>query len=207
MIHRSHSMLAACLALAALTVGCDRAPASRVSDTLPARAAAAPVVDSIHPPEEAMRRFREHLPVVSGLEDAERSRDSLVRRLVRAVEGRDTAALRRIVMTRAEFAHLYYPTSPHARPPAQQPPALVWFLNSQASEKGVSRALDRFGGRSLEVRGYTCASSPRVEGGNTIWDDCRLHVGAGGDTSSIRLFGGIIERDGRFKVLSYANDL
>ena len=207
MMHRTTRVLVAHTAVLVLAIGCDGAPAPRQTEVLPARSAAPGVVDSILPPEEALRRFRENLPPVSALEHAEPSRDSLVRRFIRAVEERDTTTLRAIVMTRAEFAHLYYPTSPHARPPAQQQPALVWFLHSQASEKGVSRALDRFGGRSLDVRDYSCASPPRIEGGNTIWDDCRLHVEVGGDTSSIRLFGGVIARDGRFKLLSYGNDL
>ena len=154
-----------------------------------------------------MRRFRENLPVVSALENAEPTRDSLVRRFVGAVERSDTTALRGMVMTRAEFAHLYFPTSPHARPPAQQPPALVWFLHTRNSEKGVGRVLDRFGGRRVGLRGYTCASAPRVEAENRIWDDCQLHIGTGGDTATVRLFGGVIERDGRFKMLSYSNDL
>jgi hypothetical protein len=206
-MHRTKSHLAAHFALFVLTVGCKGAPTPRAADTLAARSVAAGVVDSILPPEESLRRFRENLPAVSTLEHAESNRDSLVRRFVRAVERNDTTTLRAIVITRAEFAYLYFPTSSHARPPAQQPPALVWFLQSQASEKGVSRALNRFGGQALDARGYTCASPPRVEGGNTIWDDCRLHVRANGDTSSIRLFGGVIERDGRFKLLSYSNDL
>jgi hypothetical protein len=112
-----------------------------------------------------------------------------------------------MVMTRAEFAYLYFPTSPHARPPAQQPPALAWFIHTQNSEKGVGRVLDRFGGRRVGLRGYTCASAPRVEAENRIWDDCQLHIGTGGDTATVRLFGGVIERDGRFKMLSYSNDL
>ena len=205
MTHRTNISLLAALAL--LASGCSREARARSADTTSPVVASAGVVDSIFPPEEALRRFREGVPAVSAFENAAPSRDSLVRRFVNALERRDTTSLRTIVMTRAEFAHLYFPTSPHARPPAQQPPALVWFLHTQNSVKGVSRALDRFGGKALGFRGYTCASAPRVEGGNTIWDDCLLHIGAGRDTASIRLFGGVVERDGRFKLLSYANDL
>lgn len=207
MTHRLelHRILAGVACLASLA--CKPASGSQVADTAAASAAPAGIVDSVFPPEEAMRRFREKLPVVSELASAEPTRDALVRRFVSAIERRDTATLRTMVMTRGEFAYLYYPTSPHARPPAQQPPALVWFLHTQSSEKGVSRALNRFGGRRIGVRGHTCSPPARVEAENVIWDDCRLHIGTGGDTSSIRLFGGVIERGGRFKILSYANDL
>ena len=168
MMHRTTRVLVAHTAVLVLAIGCDGAPAPRQTEVLPARSAARGVVDSILPPEEALRRFRENLPPVSALEHAEPSRDSLVRRFIRAVEERDTTTLRAIVMTRAEFAHLYYSTSPHARPPAQQQPALVWFLHTQNSEKGVGRVLDRFGGRPITFRGYTCASPVRVEVENTI---------------------------------------
>ena len=189
------------------TLACDSIAHSRAADEPPIADPAPGIVDSVFPPAEAMRRFRESLPVTSTLATAARSRDSLVHRFVRAVERRDSTALRGMVMSRAEFAYLYYPTSPHARPPAQQPPALVWFLPTQNSEKGVGRLLDRFAGRALQVRGYTCAEPPRVEAENAIWDDCRLHIGGGADTATVRLFGGVIERGGRFKVLSYSNDL
>jgi hypothetical protein len=189
------------------TLACDSVAGGRAADEPPLGDPTPGIVDSVFPPAEAMRRFRENLPVPSTLENAERSRDSLVHRFVRAVERRDSIALRAMVMSRAEFAYLYYPTSPHARPPTQQPPALVWFLHTQNSEKGVGRVLDRFGGRRMRVRGHTCAEPPRVEAKNLIWDDCRLHIGGGADTATVRLFGGVIEREGRFKVLSYSNDL
>ncbi|HEU4722359.1 MAG TPA: hypothetical protein VFS59_13450 [Gemmatimonadaceae bacterium] len=203
--HRIRDGLTVLLFLASL--GCDGERGSRTTDSAAATAVVPGIVDSVFPPEEAMRRFREGVPAVSALENAAPSRDSLVRSFVRALERRDTAAVRTMVMTRAEFAYLYYPTSPHARPPAQQPPALVWFLHLENSEKGVGRALDRFGGQRIRLRGYTCATPPRVEGANTIWDDCPLRIGAGGDTATVRLFAGVIERAGRFKILSYANDL
>ena len=207
MTYRTNLLVALGLtALVSLATACDHAPDARAADTTRTTAAESGVVDSVFPPEEALRRFRAELPAVSELMNAEPTRDAVVRRFVRAIERRDTAALRTIVMTRNEFAYLYFSTSPHARPPAQQPPALVWFLHTQNSEKAVGRVLDRFGGRPA-FRGYACASPARVEVENTIWDDCRMHVGTGGDTSTIRLFGGVIERAGRFKLLSYANDL
>ena len=208
MKHRTnHLLILGLTALVSLATACDHARDARAADTTRTTAAETGVVDSVFPPEEALRRFRAELPAVSELMNAEPTRDAVVRRFVHAIERRDTAALRTIVMTRSEFAYLYFPTSLHARSPAQQPPALVWFLHTQNSEKGVGRVLDRFGGRPITFRGYTCASPVRVEVENTIWDDCRMHVGTGGDRSTIRLFGGVIERAGRFKLLSYANDL
>lgn len=165
------------------------------------------VIDSSRPLAESLRRFREGLPVATVLQDASPSRDALVARLIRAVEGSDTADLRAMTMTRPEFAYLYYPTSPHTRHPTQQAADLVWFLRLHDSQKGVSRLLDRFGGRPLPSGGYSCSDPPRVEGDNSVWDDCVIHLRTGRDTTTIRVFGGVLARGGRYKVFSYANDL
>src|SRR5688572_6561056 len=61
--------------------------------------------------DSALTLFRRDLESVAELDDAERSLDVIVARLARAVEQSDTATLRSIVMSRREFAYLYYPTS------------------------------------------------------------------------------------------------
>src|SRR5512133_2202813 len=68
-------------------------------------------VDSAVPRAEALARFQRASPHAGALSGGAASRDELVRRFVQAVEGADTAALRRMVLSRGEFAFLYYPTS------------------------------------------------------------------------------------------------
>lgn len=193
--------------LTALAAACDT---ERASELRAPRAASAPpstrIVDSALPLTESVRRFRDGLPVVDGFAGASPSRDALVARFIRAVEQSDTGDLRAMVMTRAEFAFLYYPESPHTRPPTVQPPGVVWFLHLQNSQQGVSRVLARFGGTPLPVRGYACLESSRTVGALVVWDDCTLRFGRGADTASRRLFGGIVEHRGQFKVFSFAND-
>ncbi|HVE78119.1 MAG TPA: hypothetical protein VNA89_04635 [Gemmatimonadaceae bacterium] len=141
------------------------------------------------------------------LENASPTREALIRRFVRALERSDTAELRAMIANRAEYAYLYYPTGPNSRPPYAQQAGLSWFLLIEDSQKGVTRAVQRYGGRPLQLRGYACPGEPRHEGENTVWPPCVLRVGPGRDTVSKRLFGVILERGGRFKFLSYANDL
>ena len=66
--------------------------------------------------------------------------------------------------------------------------------------------LGEYGGRPLRILRNECRP-PRVEGHNVLWDDCRQTLLVGGDTLISRLFGGVYERDGRFKIFSYSNDL
>lgn len=203
------SFLAAC-ALA----GCrGDEPRSAHAAPVPSAPSAAPApgtyVDSILPPEEEQRRFREGIVAPDGLTGGAESRDALVRRFVRAVEAGDTAAVRAMIVSRAEFAYLYYPESEFARPPRRTSPALLWFLTMEESEKGIGRLLARRGGWPLGFAGYACNPAPRAQGANRLWHGCRatLRDSEGGGTTEVRLFGPILERGGRFKFLSYQNDL
>jgi hypothetical protein len=164
------------------------------------------VVDSSLPLEEALRRFRVGLPVVKELSGGAPTRDALVRRFVRAVEQRDTAAVRAMVLSRAEFAYLYYPDSPFTREPHKQMAGLVWFFTQANSSKGVTRAFNRLGGQPLAYRGHQCNVRPKRQGPNRLWEDCVVRLGQGNTDAELRLFGSIIERDGRLKFVSYAND-
>jgi len=172
-----------------------------------ALASAVRQVDSAIPIDEALRRFRADLPKTQALHGGFGSREKLVREFVRALEARDTAALRKAVMGAGEFAWLYYPASPLSRPPYELSPALMWFQLQGESEKGASRLLSERAGQVLGYIGHNCAP-PRVEGKNRIHPSCELRrVTAARDTIAERLFGLILERDGRYKFVGYANRL
>jgi hypothetical protein len=177
--------------------------------TAPETATAVPhplgVVDSILPVEEQIRRFQEKLPQPLPTDLAgERSRDALVNTLVRALETSDTTAIRRLVVSAAEFIQLYYPYTDYTRPPYRQSPDIVWLLLQANSSKGITRTLDRFGSKRLGFKGYQCKADPVLQEQNRLWTECVLVTETARD---LRLFGPILERAGRFKFLSYANDL
>lgn len=168
---------------------------------------AAQVVDSIHPIEVELARFQTAAgPPVGALAAGAPSREELVRRFVRGVETRDTALLASLLISRAEFAYLYYPGTPYTRPPYRQAPGLVWFRMAAQSQRGLHRILARDGGRPLGYAGHRCGGRPRREGANRIWTACSVEVRRGGERGARRLFGSIVEREGRFKFLSYASE-
>lgn len=165
-------------------------------------------VDSIRSPVEELRRFREGLGgAPARLTGGDSTRDALVRSFAAAIATHDTAALRALHLSRREFAYFYYPSSRHVKPPFELPPAFVWFQLEMGSEKGIVRVLRRLGGRPLSYRGHSCESTPEVLGRNRIWKQCTVTLGDD-DTAlgKVRLFGSIIERDGTYKFVSYAND-
>jgi hypothetical protein len=171
------------------------------------RKAQSEYVDSAIPIEEALRRFRARLPRPAGLEGGYPIREKLVREFVRALEGRDTAALRRMVLNPGEFAWLYYPSSPLSHPPYELSPSLMWFQLQGESEKGASRLLAERAGQPLGYVRHECGSA-RIQGELRIYPNCALHrVIPPADTVTERLFGLVVEREGKYKFLGYANML
>jgi hypothetical protein len=188
---------------------CRSQAASARTDSAFTAAATTPtvVVDSVIPMGEALARFRRDLPPVASLAGGAASRDALVHRVVDALANNDTTAFERFAVTRAEYAWLYFPTTAIAHPPYELPPALAWFQLQERSRKGVTRALRELGGHRIDLRGYRCAPQPRVEGDNRIWSDCRVTVSRDGARAvTLHLFGAILERGGRFTIVSYQND-
>ena len=166
------------------------------------------VVDSVLTREEALRRFREGLPPVTELAGGQKSRDTLVVSFLRALKAQDTLALASMAVTRAEFAYLYYPTTPQGFPPYDVEPGLMWHLLLERSNRGLRRSLAAYGGSELRLLSYDCGKEMSREGDNTVVGPCILQVrDKQGKTTSLRLFSQILERNGRYKFLSYANKL
>ncbi len=152
--------------------------------------------------DSALTAFRAALPPTAALSHGEPTREALVRRFVSALARADTADMRHMLITRAEFAYLYYPTSPFA---TRQPAGLWWFMNIENSRTGITRLFDRLSGREMSYVGHRCPTST-AEGMNRTHDRCVVTIRVARDTITARLFGSILERDGRFKFMGYGND-
>ena len=201
---RAHLITIACTSL---VVACASGEARESGPSREPEAVTGTVVDSIFPLDEALRRFRIGIPEVAMLGGTAPSRDALIDQFVSALESRDTAAFRQMVLSRAEFAWLYYPTSTFSREPFYQMPQLTWFLNIQDSEKGLTRVMERFGGAKLKFSAYESPDTARTDGGLSFWDRCLVDFVHKGTARRLRLFGSIVELGGRYKFYSYANDL
>jgi hypothetical protein len=191
--------LLACGGLAALVTSCGGAEA---------KPAGGGVVDRVVPRDTAIARFQRALPRVASFDGGAGNRDRLVRRFVAALEKRDTAILRSLLLTRSEFGWLYYPTHPEGLPPYNLTPQLMWFMHEGHNEQGYRKLLQKRSGRPLRVLGYRCEGEPAQQAENTVWGPCVvLRRTERGDTLAERLFGLIIGRGGSYKFVSYANKL
>lgn len=188
----------ATLALAVLACG----PRTERHET-----AAGNVVDSVFPMDVMLERFRRDLPRPAALHGDFQSRDSLVGRVIAALQASDTLAFERLAVNASEWAWLYFPTNVLARPPYELPPGLAWFQLQETNRQGVLRALRELGGHRLDYHGYRCNAEPTVEEENRLWTGCTVTIGRDGTSPvPLRLFSAILERGGRFLMLSYAND-
>lgn len=182
-------------------VACDRAPEPDPSQ---------PALDTMTTAmRDALDQFRstvrgEPPTTIAG---GATSRDELVASFADAVERADTAALIEMTMNRAEFAYLYYPHTIYTRPPYELDAETSWLLSKANTEKGLTRILERFGGKPFSVFAHQCEAEVAHEGPNRYWHRCTLTGRIEGAPPTMRWFGSIWERNGQFKFVSYANDL
>ena len=203
-----------------LAAGCSRADAGRTG--APAVAAAIPStdtarpwrkpgdkIDSILPMPEYLRRFRRGRTEPARLTGGAESRNELARRFLAAVSARDTAAFAALAVTRAEFAWLVFPYHIYASPPYALDPELFWMQLTAESAKGAHRTLERLGGTRLTFLGLGCQRDrlQMTSGPARIWSGCELRYRVGDTVLTRRLFGSIVERDGRVKLLNFANGM
>ena len=195
------------LSLVLLTMACSSPEETALDAERPWRQPG-DVIDSILPMEEHERRFREGLTELAALTGGERSPEALAQTFLTAVSAHDSAALRRLLVDRAEFAWLVFPDHLYRRPPYELDPAIFWMQLRQESAKGLTRVLERHGGKAMRFRDLRCERDTLqlVDSRMMMWGACQLEYQAGDSLLTRQLFGSIIERDGIFKLLSYAND-
>ena len=164
------------------------------------------VVDSALPIAEHLRRFR------SGLDSTDRLRGGaptpavLARRFLRALAARDSAGLARMVLSRAEYGWVYYPSHIYHDPPYELDPNTFWMLIQANSGKGFVRLLRRYAGRELAFRHLRCTPSRNVRPPLREVERCTLDFDVDGTSESRRMFGSIVGDATGYKFVSYANE-
>jgi hypothetical protein len=135
------------------------------------------------------------------------SSDSLARAVLTAIERRDIDALQALAIDRAEFADHVWPELPAARPERNLSVGYVWGDLNQKSNVTLKHTLSAHGGTHYEL------DSIRFLGDSTSYDRFVVHreseltvKDSSGTARQIRLFGSVLEKDGRYKVFSYVID-
>jgi hypothetical protein len=166
------------------------------------------VIDSVFPMPEMLHRFRQGLPRPAGFTGGASSKRELARQFVLALAAGDKPALGALALSRAEFAWIYFASVSDTVAANGMPPALRWDGLVLRSEKGIARALDRVGRKPLTLEDLDCPNPPVTSGAVTLHDGCTVRLsGTKGNQFSGKLFGAIVEHRGRYKFVSYSNDM
>jgi hypothetical protein len=83
----------------------------------------------------------------------------------------------------------------------------MWFTIEGHGRRGLATLMAERVGRPLAVTGWSCPAA-RTYGINRAYAPCVVHRQVGArDTVGERLFGVVVERDGRFKLLNLSTGL
>lgn len=135
------------------------------------------------------------------------SPEDLVRAVMTAVERRDEATLRNLVLSEQEFRAHVWPSLPAARPERNLPFSYVWGDLKQKSDSSLAATLNGHGGRHYELISVRFAEPPTDYGAFRVHREPVFVIRSATEGArDVRLTGSLIEKDGGWKVFSYLID-
>ena len=141
---------------------------------------------------------------VPPLANTSTSPDALATAVLDAFARRDRARLDALAVSEQEFRDHVWPDLPAARPERNLPFSYVWGDLRQKSDLSLTRVLDEHGGKRHTLRGVTFAGITSYAH-YTVHRAARLTVvDASGSSQTLRVCGSFLEKDGLWKVFSYA---
>lgn len=151
----------------------------------------------------AIRSGRPSLPLARTFDSAE----AAAREVLEALAARDIGTLAHLAVTEHEFRQIIWPELPSSRPEVNLPVAYAWGTLAQNSQGSLASTLATHGGRR-----YTLVTL-RVTGRSTPYETFTVHRDVALDVNDeagtrrqIRVFGSLLERNGRWKVFSFVTD-
>jgi hypothetical protein len=134
------------------------------------------------------------------------SKEAAAQAVLDAVWTRDPEQLARLAISETEFLKYIWPTLPASAPDVGMPADRAWADQALKSRGYLAQMLAEHGGRRYELVRVTFAGPPTTYDTLTIHPEATLTVRERGAEESVRLFGSMIESDGRWKIYSYIVD-
>jgi hypothetical protein len=135
------------------------------------------------------------------------SAPALARAVLEAVESSDVDALRNLALGEQDFREHVWPELPAARAERKLPFSYVWGDLHQKSETMLRQMLAAHGGRHYELHDIQFLAGTTPYDSYVVHRESELLVRDGmGKERRLRLFGSVLEKDGRFKIFSYVVD-
>lgn len=203
--HRVFRMKHASPALAGLALACIVGACSDNVRDARAPSAQENAARSIHASSTAWESMASSDRPLSG---GASSKSELVEKVLDRFAHRDTVALGRLLVDKDEFLDIIYPELgihyASARDTREETKAFLWEHQYLNARKGLFKALREVGGKEMAF------VDMRFADGEKHFRTYKLHEGtevdvrtADGQEATLLALGTIIERDGRFKLLSY----
>lgn len=138
------------------------------------------------------------------LSNSFKTQGELFDNLLEALERKDTAALAGMMITEKEFKEWLWWEFPASRPETNISPEFAWDNHARNSSKGLRLALRDYGGKKLVY------VSHRFEEGEDKYQTFIIHAktrvvvaDSTGKEQELKVFGSVLEMNGRYKLLSY----
>jgi hypothetical protein len=146
-------------------------------------------------------------PAGAVLSETKASPEAVAEAVLAALADGDREALQRLALTEEEFTRAVWPELPSSRPERNLTVDYVWGDLNQKSRGFLQTLLNEHGGQRYRL------VSVDFDGGVTEYETFRVHrdsrvtvEDAAGERRDVRLFGSVLEADGRYKLLSYVID-
>jgi hypothetical protein len=141
------------------------------------------------------------------LENTFESPEEVSRAVLAALEAGDYETLRSYALSEEEFRRVVWPELPASRPGRNVPLSYAWGDLDHKSTNRLRGLIARRGGQRYEL------SQVGFEGETTRYDTFKVHRDSilvirseKAGVATVKLFGSMIERDGRYKLFSYNVD-
>jgi hypothetical protein len=140
----------------------------------------------------------------AAFEHTQTSPEAVAAAVLDALARHDVERLRALALTEREFRESVWPQLPAARPERNLPFSYVWGDLRQKSEQSLARTVAREGGRRYTLVSVRNDGKTTRYSGYTVRRDTVLSVrNDSTELLEIRVFGSLIEQNGRWKVFSY----
>ena len=141
------------------------------------------------------------------LAGASDSPEAAARRALALIAAGDADGLGEIALSEAEFRDLVYPALPASRPERNTSADFVWSMLRQRSRNSLAFTLNRYRGQPLALEAVDFDGETTDYGAFRVHRETALAVRLpDGKRSVVRVFGSMIEQDGRFKIFSFVTD-
>jgi hypothetical protein len=130
--------------------------------------------------------------------------DELTARFVTAVSAGDTAAMHRLRVTAQEHNTIMWSEFPASR--LNHPADLAWRNVDARSVRDAARIRREYAGATYDVAGTSCRDGVTEYETFRVHSDCWVTLRRTGSRFDAKLFGSVVEMDGRFKVIGIRTD-